>query len=281
MSRIVVSGATGTVGGAVLRALLADGHEAVAAVRQPDAVALSGDAEVVAFDFMDAATFRPALEGADGLFLMRPPAISNTKRYINPVVEAAEDTDVQRVAFLSVLGAGRNPLLPHRATERRLEDSELDVALLRAAYFMQNFSEVHAREIAKGVLPVPAGDGKTSFIDARDVADVAAAWLVDDTAGLDILELTGPEALDMFEVARILSDVTGHRVDYRRPGLAQFVRSRIDAGDDTSFALVMGAIYSATRLGLADRVTDTVETVLGRPPRSFREFAQDYREAWA
>ena len=281
MSRVVVTGATGTVGGAVLRRLLADGHEAVAAVRQPDAAALPEGAEPVAFDFLDAVTYRRALEGADGLFLMRPPAISDTKRYVNPVVDAAEEAGVRRVAFLSVLGAGSNPLLPHRATERRLEASSLEVALLRAAYFMQNFSEVHAADVRAGALRVPAGDGDTSLVDARDVGDVAARWLTADAPAHDVLDLTGPEALDLFAVARILSEVTGRRVDYRKPGLASFVRERIGAGDGVSFALVMGGIYTATRLGMADRVTDDVEAILGRPPRSFREFAEDYREAWA
>lgn len=278
--RIVVTGATGTVGGAVLRRLLEDGHEAVAAVRQSDGRGLPEGAEAVPFDFLDAVTYRPALDGADGLFLMRPPAVSDTKRYVNPVVDAAEDVGVRRVAFLSVLGAERNPLLPHRATERRLEASPLDAALLRAAYFMQNLSEVHAAEVRRGVLDVPAGTGETSFVDARDVGDVAARWLTGGEGGTTALDLTGPEALDGFEVARVLSDVLGRRVDYRRPGLLSFVRNRLAAGDDPSFALVMAGIYTATRLGLADRVTDTVERVLGRPPRTLREYVEDYRAAW-
>ncbi len=278
--RIVVTGATGTVGSAVLRRLLADGHEAVAAVRQPGARDLPDGAEAVAFDFLDAATHSPALAGADGLFLMRPPAITDVSRHVNPVVGAAEAEGVGRVAFLSVQGAGRNPLLPHRSAERRLERSPLDAALLRAAYFMQNLSEVHAAEVRRGQIRVPAGDGETSFVDARDVGEVAARWLTSGRVGTEPLELTGPAALDFFEVARVLSDVLGRRVDYRRPGAAAFVRERLAAGDGVPFALVMAGIYTATRLGLADHVTGEVERVLGRPPRSLRRFAEDYREAW-
>lgn len=277
--RVVVIGATGTVGGAVLRRLLADGHEAVAAVRQP--AALPDGAEAVPFDFFDAVTFRPALEGADGLFLMRPPAITDAKRFVNPVVDAAEDAGVRRVAFLSVLGAGRNPLLPHRAVERRLEASPLDAVLLRAAYFMQNLSEVHADEVRRGELRVPAGTGATPFVDARDVGEVAAHWLTDGGVGTAALDLTGPEALDFFETARVLSDAIGRRVDYLRPGASAFVRERLAAGDDLPFALGMAGGYTAVRLGRADPVTDTVERVLGRPPRTLRDFAEDYRAAWA
>ncbi len=275
--RIVVTGATGTVGAAVVRRLLADGHDTVAAVRHTDD-ALPDGAEPVRFDFADATTHRPALDGADGLFLMRPPALGADA--VNPVVDAAVAAGVGRVAFLSVLGAGRNPLLPHRSTEKHLVAAPVAAGLLRAAYFMQNFSEVHADEVREGWIDVPAGTGETSMVDARDVGDVAAVWLTSGAAP-GPFDLTGPEAIDLFEVARVLSDVVGRRVDYRRPGLAAFVRRRLAAGDAPAFAAVMAGIYTSTRLGLADRVTDTVERVLGRPPRSFRQFAEDHREAWA
>ncbi len=277
--RVLVTGATGTVGSAVLQRLLEDGHDAVAAVRRPSTSGVLG-AEQVRFDFADPATHRPALEGADGLFLMRPPQISDAS-VINAVVDAAEASGVGRIAFLSVLGAGQNPLIPHRKIEKRLEKSPADVALLRAAYFMQNFSDVHAGEIRRGVLALPAGTGETSLVDARDVGDVAAVWLASGASGHRALDLTGPEALDMFEVARILSEVTGRRVDYRRPGAVSFVRRQRREGAAWPFALVMAGIYTATRLGLADRVTDTVERVLRTPPRSLREFAEDMRGVWA
>jgi uncharacterized protein YbjT (DUF2867 family) len=281
--RIVVTGATGTVGGAVLRRLLNSGHGAVAAVRQPDGRDLPDGAEAVPFDFTDASTHRPALDGADGLFLMRPPAVSDTERYVNPVVDAAEAAGVRRIAFLSVLGAGKNPLLPHRATEKRLEASPLDAALLRAANFMQNLAEQHADDVRAGRIAVPAGTGRTSFVDARDVGDVAAAWLARDVpaaGGTEALDLTGPEALDYFEVAATLSDVLGRRVVYTRPGAVGFFLHKQKEGAPIAFAGVMTGIYTATRLGLADRVTDTVERVLGRPARTVRQFAEDYRETW-
>ena len=129
-----------------------------------------------------------------------------------PVLHAAEAVGIRRVALLSVLGAGRNPLLPHRTVERRLERTAFDVALLRAAYFMQNLSEVHDGEVREGRLEVPAGAGATSMVDARDVGDVAAVWLASGAPGQRALDLTGPEALTMFEVTRVLSELLGRRV---------------------------------------------------------------------
>ena len=280
--KTVVTGATGTVGGAVLRRLLADGHPAVAAVRRAGGRDLPDGAEAVEFDVARPATFGPALDGADTLFLMLPPGQG---AHMDAVVDAAVSAGVRRVAFLSVLGAERNPLLPHRGIEKRLEAAPVEAALLRASYFMQNLAEVHADDVRDGEVVVPAGAGRTSFVDARDVADVAAVWLTDadrdSAAGAVAYDLTGPEALDYFEVAAVLADVLGRRVVYRRPGLAEFYRHERARGVEPGYAAVMMTLYTSARLGFAARVADGVERVLGRPPRSFRDFAEDYREAWS
>ena len=280
--RVVVTGATGTVGSEVLRHLLDRGVEAVAAVRRPDARDLPSGAGRVAYDATDPATFGPAVAGADGLFLMLPPGAGAD---LAGVVEAAEAAGVRRIAYLSVQGAARNPLLPHRAVEKRLEEGTARALLLRASYFMQNLSEVHADDVRRGVVAVPAGRGRTSFVDARDVAEVAAAWLAGETPPLGEgtavpVELTGPQALDYFEVADTLSDALGRRVVYTRPGAVEFFRAEREKGREAAFAGVMTALYTSARLGLAGRLADGVERALGRPPRSLRQFAEDYADVW-
>ena len=281
--RIVVTGATGTVGSHVLRQLLDRGHDAVAAVRRPAERDLPEGAERVAYDATQPGTFAGAVAGADGLFLMLPPGQGAD---LKGVIDAAEAEGVRRIAYLSVQGAGRNPLLPHRAVEKRLEGGRAQALLLRASYFMQNLSEVHAGDVRDGVIAVPAGRGETSFVDARDVAEVAAAWLVGEAPPLGQgravpIELTGPEALDYFEVADVLSDVLDHRVVYTRPGAVEFFRRERGKGREAAFAGVMTALYTSARLGLAARLADGVERALGRPPRSLRQFAEETREVWA
>ena len=281
--RVVVTGATGTVGSHVLRQLLERGHEPVAAVRRPETRDLPEGAGRVAYDATEPDTFAPAVAGAEGLFLMLPPGRGAR---LAEVVDAAEAAGVQKIAYLSVQGADRNPLLPHRAVEKRLEEGTAQALLLRASYFMQNLSEVHAPDVRRGVIAVPAGRGETSFVDARDVAEVAAAWLSGETPPLGAgqavpVELTGPEALDYFRVADVLTGVLGRRVVYTRPGAVEFFRRERDRGTEPAFAGVMTALYTSARLGLAGRLADGVGRALGRPPRSLRQFAHDYREVWA
>jgi uncharacterized protein YbjT (DUF2867 family) len=281
MARIVVTGATGTVGRAVAERAAADGHEVIAAVRRPDATDLPSGVESVRFDFTEPGTYGPALDGADGLFLMRPPAISDAERFVNPVVDAAERAGVGHVAFLSVLGAERNPFLPHRKTEQRLEASALGFTLLRASNFMQNLAEQNAAAIReRDEVFVPAGDGRVSYVDARDVGAAAAVAL--GRGGLEqrALDLTGPEAIDHYAVARALTDALGRPVDYARPGAIEFVWRKLGEGEPLPFVLVMTGIYTVARLGLAARVTPDLARVLGRPATPFSAFAADYRDVW-
>lgn len=282
MARIVVTGATGTVGRAVAERAAADGHEVVAAVRRPDADGLPSGAESVHFDFTEPSTYAPALDGADGLFLMRPPAISDAERFVNPVVDAAERVGMEHVAFLSVLGAERNPFLPHRATEKRLEASPLGFTLLRASNFMQNLAEQNAADIReRDEVYVPAGGGRVSYVDARDVGGAAAVALGEGGRAQRARDLTGPEAIDHFAVAQALSDALGRRIDYTRPGALEFIWRKLSEGEPLPFVLVMTGIYTVARLGLAARVTGDLPATLGRPATTFSTFAADYRDVWA
>lgn len=283
--RIVVTGATGTVGGAVVRHLVAMGAAAVAAARRPERARLPEGASAVRFDVEDPSTFGPALAGADGLFLMRPPAVTDAGRVLGPVIDAAEAAGVRRIAFLSVLGAEKNPWLPHRAVEQRLDRSPAQTVRLRAGYFMQNLSEVHAADVAAGEIVVPAGGGRTAFVDADDVGEAGARWLAEQVGDPTVLaatalDLTGADALTYDEVAAQLSDVLDRPVVYRRPGVVAFLRRALARPDERPMAWVMAGLYTTARLGLAARIAPDLARVLGRAPTSFRAFAEREHRAW-
>lgn len=277
METILLTGTTGTVGSAVAASLAGRGVGFRAGVRDPESY--DGLGTPIAFDFEKPETWGRAFEGSETLFLVRPPAVATES--IAAAAAAASRCGVEHVVYLSVLGAQKNPLLPHRRIERRLEDLPVETTVLRASFFMQNLDEVHVEGIREhGEVFVPAGGGETSFVDARDVGATAATCLSEPGHEGRAYDLTGPEALDYYEVAAILSAELDRPITYPNPSPWAFVRRELAAGRPLAFVLVMLGIYTTTRLGLAGRVTDDVERVLGRPPRGIGEYAADYREAF-
>lgn len=279
MTQVLVTGATGTVGRHVTRGLTETDAEVRAGVRSIKQAreTLPDDVERVRFDFEKPETWGAAFESADALFLVRPPEMARVHRHITPAIDAAARVGVEHVVFLSVLGAEKNPLLPHRRIERHLQASELTYTFLRASFFMQNFYVVHRADIIeRGELFIPAGNGTTSFVDARDVAAVGVEALVDPTHRNRAYDVTGPEALTYDDAAAVFSDVLDRDIEYADPGLIEFVTTATRRGVSLPFALVQAVVYTTARLGLAGRVTDDVERVLGRTPRSLANFVGDH-----
>jgi uncharacterized protein YbjT (DUF2867 family) len=294
---IVVTGATGNVGFEVLKQLVAAKQQVRAAVTNVDKAkrTLQGKGmdvsglEFVRLEFGNETTYVETFANADGLFLMRPPAISNTKKLINPALDTAKNAGVKRVAFLSLQGAEKNPVVPHYAVERHLEKVGVDYTFLRAAFFMQNLATTHRGDIRDhSDIFIPAGKGKTAFIDVRDIAAVAAKALTESEQELEALglknqgvELTSNEALDYIEIAEVLSDVLGRAITYSNPSNRHFGRVWRERGYPLAQILVMEALYTVAKLGFANHLTKDTERILGRSPLSFRQFAEDYRNVWS
>jgi uncharacterized protein YbjT (DUF2867 family) len=275
--RILVTGATGTVGRHVVDELAERDATVRVATRDPEAAEerFSEAAEHVAFDFERPETWGGALADVDGCYLMRPPT-ADTER-VGEFAAAADRVGVDRIAYLSALGAEKNPLIPHHRIERRIAETDLDYTFLRASFFLQNLSEVHGRDIVeRDQIFVPAGDGATSFVDARDVGELAAVVLTEDGHANRAYDLTGPAALTYEEVAAVFSDALDRPITYADPSILTFVRRMRSRGEPLPFVALMVGIYTNARLGFADRVTDDVARLLGRPPRDVGTFAADY-----
>ncbi|MFN8481510.1 MAG: SDR family oxidoreductase [Anaerolineae bacterium] len=283
MSTILVTGATGNVGSEVVRFLLQDGANVRAAIlpTQKPRDTFNGRVAYVPFDFGDKATHAPALDGVTRMFLMRPPAISDTRRYIDPVIAQARASCVSQIVFLSLLGAEKNPVVPHAGIEKSILASGVPYTFLRPSFFMQNLSTTHRADIKEyGEIYVPAGQGKTSFIDVRDIAAVAAKTLIEDGHANKAYPLTGDVALDYSQVALIFSAVLGRRITYPNPSILGFARRMRQRGLNWSYIGVMIGIYTTAKLGMAGGVTDEAHMLLGRPTITMQQFVQDYRDCW-
>ena len=274
---ILVTGTGGLVGSEVASRL--EGQATVRlGLRHPSRAGMSGG---VRFDFLDPSSFEAALRGVDRVFLLRPPQLARARRDFGPFITAMERAGVAHVVFLSVRGAGSNPLLPHRRIERLLERSALAWTHLRPNDFMQNFATVHQDDIRdRDEIWAPAGHGRTSFVDVRDVADAAVRVLTGAGHQYRAYTLTGPEALTLDDVAAVLSAVLERRIAYRNPGIPAFLRHICAAGHPLAFGLVMAGVYTAARLGLASGIEPDLEQLVGRTATPFRSFAVDYAADW-
>ncbi|UYZ60878.1 SDR family oxidoreductase [Hymenobacter latericus] len=285
MTRILLTGATGNVGAATLAHLLQTPNVAsrlVAAVRPGAAASLPEGVATVPLDFTDPATYQPALQGIERLLLVRPPELSDVRRYLRPFIERAQLSGVRHVVFLSLQGAQYNWFAPHHKVEADLRRSGMGWTMLRPSFFMQNLSTTHRFDIRDNhQILLPAGQGRTAFIDVRDIGTVAARVLLQPGELPNAAyELTGAEALTYGEVAATLTQVLGRPIRYRAAGIGEFRQHMLAHGFAPAFINVMIGIYSVARLGLAARVTNTTAELLGRAPITFRQFAHDYRSSW-
>lgn len=282
MEPILVTGASGNVGREIVRLLRAQGQSVRATVRpaQHPRRAIEPGVADVPFDFGDRATYAAALRDVRKVFLLRPPAITDIPTYIDPFISAARAAGVAQVVFLSLLGADKIPFVPHRKVEASLRASGMAYTFLRPSFFMQNLSTTHRAEIHRGRIVVPAGNGRTSFIDARDVAAVAVRALIEPGHENQAYALTGSAALDYGQVAALFTEIFGRPVTYTRPGLVQFVRWSRARRLEWSYILVIGAIYSTARLGLAGTITGDLAPLLGRPPTTMQEFIAAHAPCW-
>jgi len=276
---ILVTGATGTVGQHAVSALANRDADITLGVRDPDSVRddFASTGNLVAFDFTKPETWGTALTDVDRVFLVRPPVVDDSD--ITAFVDAAGRVGVSHIAYLSVLGAEKNPLIPHYRIEKHIVGVDVEHTFLRASFFMQNLLEVHRRDIVEhDEIFVPAGTGRTSFVDARDLGEVAAVVLTEPGHENRAYDLTGPEALDYNAVATIFSDVLGRSITYPQPSLLSFALRMRRHGKPLGFIAVMCGIYTTARLGLAARVTDDSRRLLDRQPRSMRDFVEDHAD---
>lgn len=289
VTNILVTGATGNVGQEVVRLLSLQELPVTAAVRNPIEAAKSFGSNVrcILFDFTNPDTFADAFAGINKLFLVRPPAIANIHK-ITPALNAAKRAGVEEIVFLSIIGADKNRIVPHYKIERAIEQLNISAIFLRCSFFMQNLNTTHREDIRlRDRLFMPAGNGRTSFIDVRDIAAVAVKFLtkVPDRFTGELqsnraYDLTGAVALTYSEVATIFTTVLGRPIHYTNPPIPIFIWQMLQQGFPLPFVLVMVGIYTTARFGLAGIVTSDVSQLLDRVPISMQQYVEDYRECW-
>lgn len=269
--KILVLGANGNVGTPLVKALVAKGENVKAASRSGKPVE---GAEGVAFDYSDPATFAAAFEGVDRAYIMLPGGYANAKDLLLPVVHSAIARKI-KIVFQSVFGVEADDSIPYRQVEITIEKSGVPYVILRPNWFLDNFHTYWKAGIAHGTIAVPAGSGKSSFVDVRDIAESAAAALTTSRFEGRAFNLTGPEALGYADAATALSTAVGKPISYAAIDDEAFLAMLTGAGVPGDYANLLTAIFHPVREGWTAVVTDAVETLTGHPARSLQVYARD------
>lgn len=269
--KILVLGATGNVGQPLVQALLARGQHVKAASRSGKPVA---GAEGVVFDYARPETFHAAFDGVDRAYVMLPGGHVNSKELLLPVIQAAAARRV-KVVLQTVFGVDADDAIPYRQVEIALERSGTPYVILRPNWFSDNFHNFWKAGIDHGQIALPAGTGKSSFIDVRDIAESAAVALTTDRFDGQSFNLTGPEAVSYADAAQLLSEVAGKPVRYVPIDDSAFVEALTGAGVARDYADFLASIFRPVREGWTAAVTDHVQTLTGHAPRSLATYVRD------
>jgi uncharacterized protein YbjT (DUF2867 family) len=276
MSQILIIGASGTVGVELSKELNAKGHQVRKATSQ-----LKLAADQVHVDLLTGKGIDQALKGIERVFLLSPPGNVNQNELLNPVIDKAKGAGVQKIVLMTAMGANAVEIAPFRQVEIKLEKSGLSYNIIRPNWFMQNFNTYWIQGInSAGKILLPVEKAKGSFIDTRDVADVAAELLINDKWNDKDFDLTGTDVLDHDQVATILSKVTGRKITYENISAGAMLEGLVGAGVNRPYAEFLNIILDLFRQGYAERTTDWVQKILGRNPIRFEEYADDYQASW-
>ena len=223
-----------------------------------------------AFDWEDPTTWRAALEGTESAYVTFYPdlAIPSAEQSIRRFVALAKDVGVRHLVLLS----GRGEQGAERA-EAVLTNSGLDWNVVRASWFMQNFSEGFMIEgILNGELMLPAGDISEPFIDVDDIADVAVATLTRPELRNRLFEVSGPRALTIAQCASEISEAVGYPVEFIPITVDEFIQAMRDQGLPEETLWLMRELFTVVLDGRNSNPARGVEEALGRPATDFSEY---------
>jgi uncharacterized protein YbjT (DUF2867 family) len=280
---ILITGASGTVGRAVLEGVRKAGKPFKAMYRNTeDAKKAPPGAPTLLADFADKNSLKQALQGIDTAFVVCSP-IPQLVELEGNVIDACKEAGVRHIVLNSALGAGDYPKsFPswHRRVEDKLQACGLGYTIFRPNGFMQNIVAFHAPGIrAQGAFYVSMGSAKTSVIDVRDVGLAAARALIApaEHAG-KTYELNGPEALSNDEIAARISRITGQTVRYVDiPEEAQR-KSMLDLGMPEWQVTALLELQQYYVTGKCGAVTDVLPKLLGRPPITLDQYLNDFKD---
>jgi uncharacterized protein YbjT (DUF2867 family) len=208
----------------------------------------------------------------------RPEAAEQLAAFTELVVQRG----VRRLVFLSARDWGLSGIEEHLASERTVTRSDLEWTILRPTWFMQNFSESYLRDpLMEGRLVLSTGSGREPFVDAEDIAAVAAAALTEDGHGGQIYELSGPDLLSFGDAVDAIAAASGRKLAYVPVSDEEYATYATRRGFSGADIELLTMLFGWIRAGRNEQLSDGVQRVLGREPRNFAAYARTAAAAGA
>jgi uncharacterized protein YbjT (DUF2867 family) len=278
----LITGATGDIGSRVVELLLQRGDRPRVFVRDAGkARARYGDrVDIFSGDLGDDGSLLPALQGADALFLVNSgPEIPSRDGL---AAHSAKAAGVKHLVKLSSMDAQQNVGTGtwHAQGEASIRTSGIAFTFVQPSGFMSNALGWAASIKAEGIVRSPTGDGRIAFIHPDDIAAVATQALVTDAYCGDALPITGPEALSYSEMTTKIGVAIGRKLMFQPIQEKQESDYMTDSGDSAEMVRAHLSIYRAIREGRLAKVTDNIERILGRKPKTFDQWAQENAAAF-
>jgi uncharacterized protein YbjT (DUF2867 family) len=290
---ILVTGANGTVGSEVVNQLssaIPDANIRAGAhsIENIKKIAKSDIVEPIQIDYDKPDTLEDALKDVDRVFLLTPFQSNMVELSSNFLKEIEKAGNIKHIVKLSVMGADSEPGIIgsrlHRQVEKMIEDAGIAFTFLRPNFFMQNFVTFLSQSIKEqGAFYLPAGDGKVSFVDVRDIAAVAVQVLTKNNDGRHngkAYNITGPEAISYSDAARILSEQIHKKISYVDISEDDARKGMKDTGSDEWTINYMIELFDIIRRGNLSQVSSVIDEVTGKRPISLGQFAKDYSRAF-
>jgi len=266
-----VFGSSGKTGSRVLNQLIALGYSTRSLSRQSD----------IPFDWADRSSWQPALEGVHTAYVTYYPdlAVPQAESDIKHFITIAKQTGLEHIVLLS----GRGEEGAQRA-ENAVKESGIEWNIVRASWFMQNFSESFMLDgINSGMLVLPEPKANEPFIDVDDIADVAVAALTQSHLRNQLLEITGPELLDFEHCVAEIAQATQRNIGFQTAPVDAYLAGAKAEGLPDDLAWLINELFVNVLDGRNESTTSTVERVLGRPARSFKDYVKHTQNSgvWA
>ncbi|WP_272152114.1 NAD(P)H-binding protein [Tenacibaculum aiptasiae] len=263
-SNILVIGGTGKTGRRVVEQLQNKGIEPRIGSRGASP----------SFDWDDKSTWENALNGIERMYVTYYPdlAVPGAKEAIQELTKQAKVSGVKKIVLLS--GKGETEA---EACEKIVMDSGIDYTIVRASWFNQNWSESFFLDpILSGEVALPLSDVLIPFVDANDIAEVAATVLLDDTYNGDIVEVTGPELINFKDVVSMIAKASNRNLNFHDITLQQYVEGMKQQQVPGDVVWLIEYLFSHVLTNPNNQlVVNDVERVLGRKAKSFSAYAED------